>query len=535
VLDAHTGDPVPGLRLVTGARTPLPGGAQPPLGFAGGERPRRLPGAVLDLAQRPAPAFEAVRAWLGHRYALRRADQDRIVERASGHRGYADLAARLVSAGVALPDRAGDLDALYAHELARLAGVHRILPSMLAVLARVRGEGFAPARLASLLGVPLADVTAAAAAARHLLRGRTGLRLYHRCLAEHLAMHGTDPAAVDWRIAQYLCMQVDGRRPPDPYALRHLPVHLADAAWGLVRQDSAPRRMIGVDRGGAARRLLDELIADPTFLIRAVSTVGAEAVHTALSYVEVRSDAVAPDTACVTRMLRGQLPVLGEARAVDPAWTAQQLCYEAAGAGAYLLMTGLAAQVVGIQTQWATGIPGSGERLAGQRITHVAITAGGGYGVSTDARGVVRSWRLDAGPVPYMAAGAGTIVDGPGSLEWAPRRATWRFHNASAWHGRSRYWVKPHAGYARRAVAAAADRVGSAAFALAPGAGVFLVGDARGLTVYHLGGARHGQVAGRLRVHHGVSAVAVNPVDHDLALLGTPSGQLVYVRLALGR
>lgn len=69
------------------------------------------------------------------------------------------------------------------------------------------------------------------------------------------------------------------------------------------------------------------------------------------------------------------------------------------------------------------------------------------------------------------------------------------------------------------------------ALGLTPKGDALLVGGEHGLAVYHLRRSRQGQLAGLLRTHRAVCAIAPNPVDPRLALLGTMDGQIAYVQL----
>jgi hypothetical protein len=155
-------------------------------------------------------------------------------------------------------------------------------------------------------------------------------------------------------------------------------------------------------------------------------------------------------------------------------------------------------------------------------VTAFAVSSGGTRAVSGDLDGHITIWDLTAGE-PDMRLPCRTRMVTAVAITPDGRAAA-----AALFGGGVVVWDLTTG----QPVAELPRWTPVAALALTPAADRLLVGDGSVLEVHALAGPSAGARTDRLITHHRVTALAVNPVMPDYALLGTAFGQVAYVRMS---
>jgi hypothetical protein len=373
--------PIPGLRLLLTMRS------GPALDLL---RPDRL----LDLSADRPPGADDVREYLDAVGILPARRRAAVASAAGDCFLYADVAMRLVATGGVSGPLPSGLGALYDEALARVGEPGSPGRVALTVLARTRDDGLTIGQVATVIGADRSAVAAALNRGRQLLTGEELIRPHHRCLSEHLWASASDPAGTDWSIARHLHERVSGRwlAAPEPYVLRNVLAHLADAALLDVPQ---------------ARQAMSETVTDPDYVTAALLDLGVDDLLSTLSYVERRTGSLATNAVVLSRILRRQARALRWAHErTDATLATQQIVYEAATCGAVAVSRRFAGHLpeTGVLTLWASAdnslrtLPDAIPGHAG-KVTSVVVTSDGTRAISTSQDNAVRVWRLASGRV----------------------------------------------------------------------------------------------------------------------------------------
>jgi hypothetical protein len=580
------GEVAPGLRLLLTVRS-------------GAALDRLRPDNVFDLVADCPPGVDDISEYLERVGGLPADTRAAIAEAATGCFLYAAVAHRLAAdtgpQSVAEPPPG--LGALYDRALPDGGAPDSAPGRVLRLLARSRDAGLSAGQVAAMLRTEPAEVGAVLDRSRALLTGAERLRPHHRCLSEHLATTTSDPLALDWLIAAHLNQR--GRPHPgagwQPYALRNLLPHLADAAG----------------HGAPARDAICHRITDPEYVAAAVLGVGVDDVLSGLSYVDMRMGGALPDTAPLARILRRQADTMrlarqhGDATLVD-----QQLAYEAASTGARILGRAFAKQLgnAGILTLWATRdnrlrlLRNAIHGHAGQ-VNAAMVTADGTTAVTASKDRATCFWRLASGrlvhAMPSLAAVSTGYIEPGARPALAPDGTMpplWRmelrlpFTESSGPHTR---WIAAFATDDSGTIGLSGDMDGQAtvwdlvlgepivrlpcmggvvtAVAVTPDAAIAATATLHGevttwdlhtaaprhrlprqaivhalalspsgnrllvgndsLAVYALDEVERPTLLARLHTSHPVTALAVNPAMPAYAVFGAACGQVGYVRL----
>jgi hypothetical protein len=339
-----------------------------------------------------------VKVFLARTHLARR-DVSALVSAAGGSLLYADLAVRMDRAGAYEARQWGELPAGLNGLYDALLGTTKPLArTVLALLARSRGDGLRPRQLTRLLDASWSDVDDVLAHCSPVVQGSNRRRTHHRCLGDYLAATMGIPATsdLDWLIAERLLRDGIGRwRGTDGYGLRNVLIHLAHVAAGASRPE----------RRRAAATAIAATVNEPGYLTAALGSIGVDDLLSGLGYVVDRAPTLAGDVARTAGVLRSQGTVLRQAWATrDHGLITQQLVYEAATVGATKIGRALVDRIggAGILTLWAT--VNSPDRVAPdarpghqQDVDDASILPDGERGVTSSRDGVFRVWQLASG------------------------------------------------------------------------------------------------------------------------------------------